>query len=82
MSPRAAFLRISPRDPISGTAIEKLRDAQGPAKASRLMSDDTKKDWRDTVFLPKTDFPMRAGLPKREPQILADWESRVRCRWC
>jgi len=35
------------------------------------MSDDTKKDWRDTVFLPKTDFPMKAGLPQKEPGILA-----------
>ena len=23
---------------------------------------DTPRDWRDTVFLPKTDFPMKAGL--------------------
>ena len=30
-------------------------------------------DYKDTVFLPKTDFPMRAGLPKREPEILAWW---------
>ena len=30
-------------------------------------------DYRDTVFLPKSDFPMRAGLPKREPEILARW---------
>ena len=55
-------------------AIEKLRDAQGPAKASRLMSDEPKKDWRDTVFLPKTDFPMKAGLPQKEPGILAGWQ--------
>ena len=32
-------------------------------------------DYRDTVFLPKTDFPMRAGLARREPQILARWEA-------
>ena len=38
------------------------------------MSDDTKKDWRDTVFLPKTDFPMKAGLPQKEPGILAGWQ--------
>src|SRR5665811_2345003 len=25
-------------------------------------------------FLPQTDFPMRAGLPQREPEILARWE--------
>ncbi len=32
------------------------------------------RDYRDTLFLPKTDFPMRAGLPKREPEWLARWE--------
>ena len=31
-------------------------------------------DYRPTVFLPKTDFPMRGELPKREPPILARWE--------
>ncbi|MEK9849408.1 MAG: isoleucine--tRNA ligase [Candidatus Puniceispirillum sp.] len=30
--------------------------------------------YKETVFLPKTDFPMRAGLPIREPQILAQWQ--------
>ena len=27
-----------------------------------------------TLNLPKTDFPMRAGLPKREPEMLKHWE--------
>ena len=31
-------------------------------------------DYRPTVFLPKTPFPMRGDLPRREPQILARWE--------
>ena len=31
-------------------------------------------DYRDSVFLPETDFPMRAGLPQREPDWLARWE--------
>jgi isoleucyl-tRNA synthetase len=31
-------------------------------------------DYKSTVFLPKTDFPMRAGLPAKEPEILARWE--------
>ncbi|MBH69098.1 MAG: isoleucine--tRNA ligase [Rhodospirillaceae bacterium] len=31
-------------------------------------------DYKDTIFLPATSFPMRAGLPKREPEILAEWE--------
>src|SRR5690349_16819199 len=42
------------------------------------MSDETnpeKRDWRDTVFLPKTAFPMKAGLPQKEPAILAKWQA-------
>jgi isoleucyl-tRNA synthetase len=35
---------------------------------------DSPRDWRDTVFLPKTDFPMKAGLAAKEPAILARWE--------
>ncbi len=31
-------------------------------------------DYRETVFLPATPFPMRGDLPKREPDILARWE--------
>jgi len=31
-------------------------------------------DYRDTVFLPTTAFPMRGDLPKREPDILARWK--------
>ena len=37
-------------------------------------TDDQTTDYRDTVFLPETDFPMRAGLPQREPDWLARWE--------
>ena len=33
------------------------------------------RDYSETLFLPKTDFPMRAGLPQREPEILARWKS-------
>ncbi len=41
------------------------------------MTEDTNKnkdDYRETVFLPKTDFPMRGGLPKKEPEIMANWK--------
>ncbi|MDC0738229.1 isoleucine--tRNA ligase [Cognatishimia sp. SS12] len=31
-------------------------------------------EYKDTLNLPKTDFPMRAGLPKREPGWLERWE--------
>ncbi|PCI97623.1 MAG: isoleucine--tRNA ligase [Alphaproteobacteria bacterium] len=38
------------------------------------MTQDKKDDYRDTVFLPKTDFPMRGGLAKKEPEIMAGWD--------
>jgi isoleucyl-tRNA synthetase len=31
-------------------------------------------DYRPTVFLPKTDFPMRGGLPQLEPKLVARWQ--------
>ncbi len=31
-------------------------------------------DYRNTLNLPRTDFPMRANLPEREPEILARWQ--------
>jgi len=34
----------------------------------------TSRDYRSTVFLPKTDFPMKASLPQKEPGILARWQ--------
>ena len=30
-------------------------------------------DYRATLFLPATDFPMKAGLPEAEPKWLARW---------
>ena len=31
-------------------------------------------DWKDTLNLPRTDFPMKANLQTAEPQALARWE--------
>src|SRR5436190_8544886 len=31
-------------------------------------------DYSATLYLPQTDFPMRAGLPQKEPEILARWQ--------
>ena len=40
------------------------------------MSDETQqRDWRETLNLPQTEFPMKAGLPKREPDMLAHWHA-------
>ena len=33
------------------------------------------RDYSETLFLPRTDFPMRAGLPQKEPELLARWRS-------
>lgn len=33
-------------------------------------------DYKNTLNLPKTDFPMKANLPKREPEILKGWEEQ------
>ena len=43
-----------------------MNDPAAPAVATR--------DYSKTLFLPQTEFPMRAGLPQREPQILARWK--------
>ena len=32
------------------------------------------QDYNKTLNLPKTDFPMRAGLPTREPEMLKNWQ--------
>ena len=41
---------------------------------SHEANEDGAHDYRDTLFLPTTDFPMRAGLPKREPEWLERWQ--------
>jgi len=51
-------------------------------------SPENKKEYKDTLNLPKTDFPMKADLSKREPAILQKWNElklyqklRSRLRW-
>ena len=45
-----------------------MNDMPKAAKA-----DKTGPDYSASLFLPQTEFPMRAGLPKKEPEILARW---------
>lgn len=33
-------------------------------------------DYKDTLLMPKTDFPMRGGLPNKEPQIQSSWDEK------
>ena len=33
-------------------------------------------EYKNTIITPKTDFPMKAGLPNREPGMLARWQEQ------
>ena len=33
-------------------------------------------EYKDTIFLPKTSFEMRANLPEKEPKILEEWNKQ------
>ncbi|HVZ67883.1 MAG TPA: class I tRNA ligase family protein, partial [Rhizomicrobium sp.] len=41
----------------------------------RTDSEKSPRDYRATLFLPATDFPMKAGLPEAEPKWLARWKA-------
>ncbi len=40
------------------------------------MTESSAPDYSQSLFLPRTDFPMRAGLPQKEPELLARWRER------
>ncbi|WP_377846175.1 isoleucine--tRNA ligase [Bosea sp. UC22_33] len=48
-----------------------MTDKTSTAKAAETAADGF--DYSQTLFLPQTEFPMRAGLPQREPELLARW---------
>src|SRR5260370_31953027 len=45
---------------------DQQKTAAAPAKSGT-------NDYSKTLYLPQTEFPMRAGLPQREPEILKRW---------
>src|SRR6202034_2576961 len=53
--------------------------SRGPVRRPRFCRDkmtesaSKARDYSETLFLPKTEFPMRAGLPQKEPGILERW---------
>jgi len=49
--------------------------ATQPPKMQQDKQEDKKKRLKDTLNLPKTDFAMKANLPTREPERLAQWEA-------
>ena len=51
------------------------RPARWGRMKERSMTDSAENiDYSSTLFLPQTDFPMRAGLPKKEPELVARWQ--------
>jgi len=48
-------------------------DSSGDTSETPEKSGEAGRDYRPTVFLPDTPFPMRGGLPQKEPEILARW---------
>lgn len=52
----------------------RVHKAQRPVQGGSDMGTENTVDYRDTLQLPRTDFPMRAGLNRREPELLAKWE--------
>ena len=56
---------------MSDKTIFPRLNRSAPAADSRT---EVRMDYSKTVNLPTTDFPMKANLPKREPEILAFWE--------
>ena len=44
------------------------------SEADAAASQSEGRDWSKTLFLPRTDFPMKAGLPTLEPKLLQRWE--------
>lgn len=51
----------------------KAAGAAGTVEATDAASSGG-RDWSKTLFLPQTDFPMRAGLPELEPKLLKRWD--------
>jgi isoleucyl-tRNA synthetase len=55
-------------------AQQRCRLSWRPAQSiETLMSEP--RDYKQTIFLPDTTFPMRAGLPQKEPQTVANWQA-------
>ena len=60
--------------------MQKVKDVAAPKGSEAPVASKAEKpaaagrDWSETLFLPKTDFPMKAGLPSLEPKLLERWQ--------
>jgi isoleucyl-tRNA synthetase len=67
-----AKARAKPKAPPVGKA--QIEKPSPPVVRAKPRPPQVGRDWSATLFLPKTDFPMKAGLPEREPELLKRWE--------
>ncbi len=72
--------RVTLPDRIGRIRAVSARERVSPPQQSSYLAGMTEKppkndvnDYSKTLFLPQTDFPMRAGLPQAEPKLLARW---------
>ena len=77
--PKTKSAPTRPRTEKRKGAAKGRAAAKAPAKKqvtadAQAKPAQTGRDWSATLFLPKTDFPMKAGLPEREPELLKRWE--------
>jgi isoleucyl-tRNA synthetase len=55
--------------------LDALGRRQRQIRIGRTMTDTTEKlDYSKTLYLPRTEFPMRAGLPEKEPLLVKRWQ--------
>ena len=67
---------ITVRKAVSHKASAAKNGKGKPAATISVPHEDVKseeRDWSKTLFLPKTDFGMKAGLPQLEPKLLERW---------
>jgi isoleucyl-tRNA synthetase len=69
-APRKA---AEPKTIANKTEMKDTTMPPAPEAAPEPVQPQTERDWSETLFLPKTEFPMKAGLPQREPELLQRW---------
>jgi isoleucyl-tRNA synthetase len=70
--PAAPRKGATPKKATKRKSVAKQKPVAKPKPPAPVVQ-QTDRDWSETLFLPKTDFPMKAGLPKREPEWLERW---------
>ena len=72
-APAAVGTKAKMASPFGTTDGATSNAPSGRLPAGESEGATKERDWSATLFLPKTDFPMRAGLPELEPRMLARW---------